>query len=122
MLAPVPLERSLAMIALIVALGMSGAAPAAPAAPTMPRKNLGMCFNKVVEAKIGDKLAPDAFKAAAAAACTNEENAFRNAWIAYEVGMKTKRTDAEQNANSQIDDYLQNAVETYTESVKPPKS
>jgi hypothetical protein len=109
------------MIGLIVALGFAAGAAAAPSPPTMPRKNLGMCFNKVVESKMGDKLEPDAFKAAAVSACAAEENAFRTAWISYEVGMKTKRTDAEENANSQIADYLQNAVETYTESVKPPK-
>ena len=34
--------------------------------------------------------------------------------------MKTKRADAESDANSQIDDYLQNAVETYKDSQTPP--
>lgn len=107
------------MISLVIALGLASGAPAAPSPPTMPRKNLGMCFNKVVETKMSDKLEADAFKAAAASACAAEESAFRNAWISYEVGMKAKRADAEENANSQIADYLQNAVETYTESVKP---
>lgn len=110
------------MIALVIALGMTGAAPAAPVPPTLQRKNLGMCFNKVVGDKMSDKLAEDAFKAAATTACAAEESKFRDSWVSYEVGMKTKRADAEENANSQINDYLQNAVETYVESVKPPKS
>jgi hypothetical protein len=110
------------MIALIVALGMTGAGLQGGANSTvLPRKNFGMCLNKVVEQKMSDKLADDAFKAAAQAACSNEANSFRTAWISYEVSMKTKRADAEQNANSQIDDYLTNAIETYKESQEPVK-
>ena len=104
------------MIEVVIALAMAGQGPAAP---VMPRKNFGNCLNKVVQGKVGDKLAEDAFKAAAKAACASEENAFRTAWVNYEVGMKTKRADAEQNANSQIDDYFQNAVENYKEWTTP---
>jgi hypothetical protein len=113
------------MIALVVALGMSGAGLQGNAnATVLPRKNFGMCLNKVVEQKANDKLAEDAFKTAAKAACAKEETSFRTAWVSYEVSMKTKRTDAEQNAESQIDDYLSNAIETYKEMQTPvtPKS
>jgi hypothetical protein len=109
------------MIGLIVAAGMMGAVAQAPSPPVMPRKNFGNCLNKVVQGKAGDKLADDAFKAAAKAACATEETAFRTAWITYEVGMKTKRADAEQNAESQIEDYYQNASENYKEWTAPPK-
>ena len=104
------------MIELVIALGLAGQGPVAPVAP---RKNFGNCLNKVVQSKVGDKLAEDAFKAAAKAACANEENAFRTAWVTYEVGMKTKRADAEQNAASQIDDYFANAVDNYKEWTTP---
>ena len=109
------------MIAFVVALGMAGAGLQGASSTVLPRKNFGMCLNKAVEKMMSDKLAADAFKTAAKAACANEANTFRTAWISYEVSMKTKRTDAEQNANAQIDDYLQNAAETYTESQTPPK-
>ena len=107
------------MIALVVAFGMMGAAAQAPAAPAMSRQNFGNCLNKQVQDKVGDKLAEDAFKAAAKAACASQESAFRTAWVNYEVGMKTKRAEAEQNANSQIDDYFQNAVDNYKDWTAP---
>jgi hypothetical protein len=107
------------MIELIVAAGMMGAAAQVPSAPVLPRKNYGDCLNKFVQAKVGDKLAEDAFKTGVKAACATQETAFRTAWINYEVGMKTKRADAEQNAESQIDDYLQNAVDNYKEWTTP---
>jgi hypothetical protein len=110
------------MIALIVAVGMIGSGLQGNSNSTvMPRRNFGTCLNKVVEQKMSDKLGEDAFKAAAKAACASEANSFRTAWVSYEVSMKTKRADAEQNANSQIDDYLTNAVDTYKESQTPPK-
>ena len=108
------------MIALVVALGMSGAGLQGSANSTvLPRKNFGMCLNKFVEQKAEEKLAEDAFKAGAKTACAKEETSFRTAWVSYEVSMKTKRADAEQNANSQIDDYLTNAIETYKEMQVP---
>jgi len=109
------------MIALVVAVGMAGAGLQGASSTMAPRKNFGACLNKVVEAKMSDKLADDAFKTAAQAACEKEATAFRAAWISYEMSMKTKRANAEQNANSQIDDYLSNAIETYKESQEPVK-
>jgi hypothetical protein len=108
-------------IVLVVALGMAGAGFQGASATVLPRKNFGMCLNKFVEDKASDKLAEDAFKTAAQAACAKEAAAFRTAWVSYEVSMKTKRADAEQNASSQVDDYLSNAIETYKEMQEPVK-
>ena len=56
------------MIALLVAFGLAGVGQPGANATVLPRRNYGTCLNKVVEQKMSDKLADDAFKAAAKAA------------------------------------------------------
>lgn len=107
---------------IVLALVLNMAAPAAaPVAPSHERQAYGMCLSKFVHDKISDKMEANAFKAAMKAACATQEAAFRTAWVNYDVAMKTKRSDAEENAASQIDDYMQNSVEAYADSTIPAK-
>ena len=105
------------MIVLPVAMLMAAAGPAPTA---MERRAFGQCLSKFVHDKLEAKMDPAAFKAAQKAACAQQEAAFRNAWIAYDMSMKTKRSEAEENAASQVDDYLTNSADTYASSIAPP--
>ena len=78
------------MIVLAAAMLMAGNA-AMPAAPSRERNALGTCLAKVVHDKLMDNMDVAAFKAAAHSACAAEETAFRNAWVNYDVAMKTRR-------------------------------
>jgi hypothetical protein len=105
------------MIVLPVAMLMAAAGPAPTA---MERRAFGQCLSKFVHDKLEAKMDADAFKAAQKAACAQQEAAFRNAWIAYDISMKTRRSEAEENAASQVDDYLTNSADTYASSIAPP--
>jgi hypothetical protein len=109
--------RSLVMIVLAAALMM--AAPALPAPPAAERKAYGSCLAKFRTARMNDKLGADAYKKAAQTACATQEAAFRTAWINYDVAMKTRRSEAEENAAQQVEDYLQNSTEDYVQSTTP---
>lgn len=108
------------MIVLAAALMM--AAPAPPAPPAAERRAYGSCLAKFRTAKVNDKLGADAYKKAAQTACAPQEAAFRAAWISYDVAMRTKRADAEENAAQQVEDYLQNSTEDYVQSTTPADS
>jgi hypothetical protein len=110
--------RSLAMIVLAAAMLMAGSAPSAP---SQERNALGTCLAKFVHDKLTDKMDPAVFKAAAKAGCAAQAAAFRAAWIRYDVAMRTKSSEAAENADSQIDDYLQNSTDSYVDVVAPPK-
>ena len=104
------------MIVLPLAMLMAAAGPAPTA---MERRAFGQCLSKFVHDKLDAKMDPAAFKAAQKAACAAQEAAFRSAWVAYDVSMKTRRSEAEENAASQVDDYLSNSAETYASSIAP---
>ena len=104
----------------LAAMLMAGSA-AAPAAPILERKALGTCLSKFVHEKLPDKMEAAAFRAAAKTACGAQVTAFRTAWVNYDVAMHSKRADAEQNADSQIDDYLQNSTDSYVDATVPAK-
>jgi hypothetical protein len=106
------------MIVLAAAMLMAGSA-AAPAAPSQERRALGMCLAKVVHDKLMDKMDAAAFKTAAHSACAAQENAFRTAWVNYDVAMKTRRSEAEENANGQIEDYFANSTDSYVSATGP---
>ena len=103
------------MIVLPIAMMMA----AGPVAPTQERRAFGQCLSKFIHDKLEAKMDPAAFKAAEKAACATQESAFRNAWITYDVGMKTRRSEAEQNAADQVEDYLSNSADTYASSIAP---
>ena len=107
------------MIVLAAAMLMAGSA-AGPVAPSQERNALGRCLSNFVHQKLMDKMDATAFKAAAKVGCATDVTAFRNAWVAYDVAMKTRRADAEENADGQIEDYLQNSTDTYVSTTNPP--
>ena len=105
------------MIVLPVAMLMAAAGPAPTA---LERRAFGQCLSKFVHDKLEAKMDAAAFKAAQKAACAQQEAAFRSAWIAYDMSMKTRRSEAEENAASQVEDYLTNSADTYASSIAPP--
>jgi hypothetical protein len=106
------------MIVIVLAMTMA-ASTAAPVAPSQERKAFGTCLSKFVHDKLDAKMDVVAFRAAAKAACATQEAAFRNAWISYDVAMKSSRSEAAENAAAQVDDYFQNSTDTYVSSTTP---
>ena len=103
----------------LAAAAMMMAAP--PVAPGRERNALGQCLAKFIHDKLTDKMEAAAFKTAAKTACAAEATAFRTAWVSFDVAMRTPRSDAEQNADSQIEDYLQNTTDSYVDDITPQK-
>jgi hypothetical protein len=108
------------MIVLAAAMLMAGNA-AMPAAPSRERNALGQCLSKFVHDKLMDKMDVAAFKVAAHSACGAQETAFRTAWVNYDVAMKTRRSEAVENANGQIEDYFANSTDSYASAIGPEK-
>ena len=106
------------MIVLAAAMLMAGSS-AGPVAPSQERNALGRCLSNFVHQKLMDKMDAAAFTAAANGGCATQAAAFRNAWVAYDVAMKTRRSEAEENAASQVDDYFQNSTDTYVSTTNP---
>jgi hypothetical protein len=116
MIRPFDQPRSLVMIVLAAAMMMAAAAPQAPAAE---RRAFGACLQKFIHDRLSDKLDAAKFKTGAQTACAAQEAAFRTAWINFDVAMRTKRSEAEENASQQIEDYLQNTTEDYVGDTTP---
>ncbi|HEY1607279.1 MAG TPA: hypothetical protein VGF77_16950 [Allosphingosinicella sp.] len=104
---------------IVLAAAMMMAASAAPQPPAAERHAFATCLTNFVHTKLNDKMDGAKFKDAAHTACTAQADAFRTAWINYDVAMRTKRSEAEENASGQVEDYLQNATDTYTDTVSP---
>ena len=99
------------MISITLAAMLAAAPAAGP--PAQPRKAYGACLTKFEKAKAGEKLTTEQFVAAAKAACAGEEDAFRKSLVDYDVRTGSKRADAEEGAEMQVEDYLANTADTY---------
>lgn len=95
----------------LVAIALAAAQGSGP--PVQPRKAYGACLNQFVQKALKDKVEVPAFKGAAKAACAKEEAAFRASLIAFDIKMKIKRVEAEENAAMQVEDYLANSADSY---------
>ena len=104
------------MISFAIATALAAAQAGGP--PIQPRRNYGACLNKFMQAKISEKMDGPTFTAAAKAACTAQETAFRQSLISYDLKMGIKRREAEENASMQVDDYLTNTTENYLSYVE----
>lgn len=86
---------------------------AAPPPGLPPRKAYGACLKRAMNERLADKLAAQAFAAAAKAACAAEEAAFTRSLVDEDLRMKIKRPEAEANAAGQVQDYLANTTNNY---------
>jgi len=105
------------MIVLLLAAGMAGAP--LDASMAQARREYGACLSRFMKTQETKKLDAAAYKAAALTACTAQSDAFRQAWIAFDVSMKTKPSEAAEDAASQIQEYLDNSTENYEQSFVP---
>src|SRR4051794_27652453 len=106
-------------ITLISALMIVAAAPS-PAPSVQARKAYSLCLQKVIKDKTEAKLAAAAFTTEAKTACATQEAALVSALVAYNIGMGSKRADAEDDAKAQVEDSLANAGDTYTTYTTDP--
>lgn len=100
------------MISFAIATALS-AAPAMQAPLVAPRRNYSSCLSKAVKKSLGEKVDPAAFPAAARTVCAAEEAAFKAALVSFDVKAGIRRAQAERDAETQIEDYLTGAAETY---------
>ena len=93
------------------------AAPS-PANLNQARQSYSACLNTLLKTNLKEKVAPDAFATAISAACKAEEATFRNASISVDVAVGIRRADAEQTANLDITDIVDNAKQRYKDYVE----
>jgi hypothetical protein len=89
-----------------------------PANLNQARQTYSVCLSTLLKSNLKEKIAPDAFEANLANACKNEETAFRTTSIGLDVSMGTTRTSAEQSANFDITDILENTKQRYKDYVE----
>lgn len=89
---------------------------APPTGPTaQPRKAYSKCINEVVKKSLDQKVPPSSFGGTLGGACQAEAAALRDAVIAQELAIGSKRTEAEEMARDEVLDYQLNATEMYSE-------
>src|SRR3546814_1206029 len=87
---------------------MAMAAAAQPADTTaQPRDAYATCLRKFMTSQLDKKTKPDEFDKALQPACEQQETAFRNAILAADKAEGMSDTDAQEEAQFQVDDYLE---------------
>lgn len=79
------------------------------------RKAYSSCLDRFMAQGLDAKMAPEAFDAALATACSAEAARLRQAAIEATVAAGRKRTDAEEMVAGDIEDYQLNTKELYRE-------
>lgn len=70
-------------------------------------------LGNLLRADLKERIASEAFETRLASSCSAEQMAFRNASVAADVALGTSRATAEQNANFEITDMLDNTKQRY---------
>ena len=96
---------------MIVPLLLSAQAMAGP-----ERTQFSRCLRAFVDAQLTENTAPDAFDTAVAAACTQQETAYRTAYIAAATRAGDSRTVAQRDAETEVQDLRDNFKELYRSS------
>src|SRR3546814_5893791 len=93
---------------------MAMAAAAQPADTTAPpRDAYATCLRKFMTSQLDKKTKPDEFYKALQPACEQQETAFRNAILAADKAEGMSDTDAQEDAQFQVDDYLEKFQNNY---------
>jgi hypothetical protein len=77
------------------------------------RHAYGECLRQIMKTNLDTKTDPAAFDTAVAAGCAAEGAAYRNAVLAAEIAAGSNRADAEDLANSEIQDLKANISDLY---------
>ncbi|MDT9599711.1 hypothetical protein [Sphingosinicella rhizophila] len=77
------------------------------------RRAYSTCLTGLVKSELDAKTEPAAFEGKLATACQSERAAFRDAIVAVDVSAGIKRPVAEENAATEIEDFISNAKESY---------
>ncbi len=91
------------MISSVLAMTMAMAMQPADTTRTA-REAYTRCLRTFVEQKLQERMTAEAFQTAFPQACPQQEAAYRAAVIQREVGSRMSRADAEESANTEIED------------------
>src|SRR3546814_10337978 len=95
---------------------MAMAAAAQPADTTaQPRDAYATCLRKFMTSQLDKKTKPDEFDKALQPACEQQETAFRNAILAADKADGMSDTDAQEDAQFQVDDYIEKFQNNYSD-------
>lgn len=89
------------------------------AAAAEPRQKLVACLKNAGEEALKEKMPKDAFKPFAKTHCMVQVSTFRQSSVAFDIKLGAPRSRAEADAEAQIDDYLDRAVDRYDLMVNP---
>jgi hypothetical protein len=82
-----------------------------------PRQQFSTCLRHFMDSKLEERMAADAFDTAIAGACSEQETAYRTAYIAAATRAGDSRASAERDANLEIADLRTNYKEIFHDSV-----
>ena len=96
---------------LVLLLAMAGA----PSASSInaPRRALSQCLKAFETDSLAKKVPAADYLAGAKASCAAEATTLKNALIAFDVAMGTKRASAISNAQTDLDDYYATSNDRY---------
>ena len=77
------------------------------------RRAYSSCLTALVKSELDAKTDPAGFEAKIATACQSQQTAFRDAIIAVDVAAGIKRATAEENAATEIGDFIGTAKESF---------
>jgi hypothetical protein len=77
------------------------------------RQSYSGCLGTLLRTNLKDRVEPTTFETTLASSCKAEESAFRQAVVSADVAAGTSRTSAEQGANFEITDMVENTKQTY---------
>lgn len=77
------------------------------------RRAYSSCLNTLVRDQLKAKTEPAAFETMLASSCKAQEAAFRSAIVAVDVAAGIKPAAAEENASTEIEDFITNTKESY---------
>lgn len=83
------------------------------------RQRFSSCLRAFVDAKIEERMAADAFDAALASACGEQETAYRAAYIGAAVRAGDSRTAAERDATLEVGDLRENYKGLFHSAFEP---
>ena len=78
-----------------------------------PREAFTRCLNQFVQTSMNERKTAEQFRTEYAQACMTEQNAFRQAIISRDTGMRATRSSAEESARLEIEDARANFADRF---------